>query len=474
MTTKIATRSSSGLRPQGTGGQTVQQAYQAIVHYLRRGLSESHALLLAEPNQSDRGGMIDWYSEGLDAAGAVPIDAVPPERRGAIYARLAALMNDIRARAEELKNSSRQSERLLGQMLLLALEIPNEECLFVVGDQPVLIFWGYLADAPSPQRGVIDRMIAESRRPRQPSPSPEAPQAKVVERPPAVEPPSDAPAPPPRTGYRWLPLLLWLVFTALCLVIALDLLYASGTGASVAGQHAPAADRLLSGRDGHHRAFEAQQELESQNQILQGQLDRLLGAITARRQQCAEAAGPGRARPVNDLPTPIPIPTAALPIVSETPPPLPADTPSAPPVALDTPIQIPTETDSLASLAGCWGGPAAMKDWQANPGELLLRRDGPRRGHHRKAGRDRLQRPLEGAVGQAGAEAGDRPIRGSAVPRRRQLLPHRGHLRARPPGTDAVLGKVRGRWRAALGHRVTPAGRSGGSVVDAPDWEERC
>ena len=361
MSTKIATRSSSGLRPQGTGGQTVQQAYQAIVHYLRRGLSESHALLLAEPNQSDRGGMIDWYSEASDAAGAVPIDAVPPERRGAIYARLAALMNDIRARAEELKNSSRQSERLLGQMLLLALEIPNEECLFVVGDQPVLIFWGYLADAPSPQRGVIDRMIAESRRPRQPRPSPEAPQAKVVERPPAVEPPSDAPAPPPRTGYRWLPLLLWLVFTALCLVIALDLLYACGMGLPWQASMRPL---LIDYCPAAMATTEPSKlgELESQNQILQGQLDRLLGAITARRQQCAEAAGGGRARPVNDLPTPIPMPTAALPIVSETPPPLPADTPSAPPVALDTPIQIPTETDSLASLAGCWGGPAAMKD----------------------------------------------------------------------------------------------------------------
>jgi hypothetical protein len=359
VSTKIATRSVSGLRAQGTGGQTVQQAYQAIVHYLRRALSESHALLLAEPNPSDRGGMIDWYTEASDAAGAVPIDAVAPERRGAIYARLAALMNDIRARAEELKSSSRQSERLLGQMLLLALEIPNEECLFVVGDQPVLIFWGYLADAPSPQSGVIDRMIAESRRPRPPRPTAETPAAKAVETPPTAAPPSVAPA-PVRSRYRWLPLLLWLIFTMLCLVIGFDLLYACGMGLPWQASVRPL---LIDYCPAAMAATEPSKlgELESQNQILQGQLDRLLGAVTARRQQCAEAADGRRlTRPVSDLPTPIH--TAALPLVSETPPPLPADTPSGPPVAHDTPIQIPTETDSLASLAGCWGGPSNTKD----------------------------------------------------------------------------------------------------------------
>jgi hypothetical protein len=364
VSTKIATRSSSGLRPQGTGGQTVQQAYQAIVHYLRRALSEAHALLLAEPNLSDRGGTIDWYSEASDPAGAVPIGAAPLERRAAIYARLAALMNDIRARAEELKNSSRQSERLLGQMLLLALEIPNEDCLFVVGDQPVLIFWGYLADVSSPQRGVIDRMIAESRRPAQPRPSAEAPRPSVVETPRAEEPPRVAPPPLASSRYRWLPLLLWLVFTALCLVIGLDLLYACGMGLP---WQASARPLLIDYCPAATATTEPSRlgELESQNQILQGQLDRLLGAITARRQQCAEAAGGGRQpRPVSDVPTPIPVPTTALPVASETPPPLPEDTPGAPPVALDTPIQIPTETESLASLAGCWGGPSTTKGGQ--------------------------------------------------------------------------------------------------------------
>ncbi len=364
MSTKIATRSSSGLRPQGTGGQTVQQAYQAIVHYLRRALSESHALLLAEPNPSGRGGMIDWYSEASDPAGAVAIGAAPPERRAAIYARLAALMNDIRARAEELKNSSRQSERLLGQMLLLALEIPNEECLFVVGDQPVLIFWGYLADAPSPQSGVIDRLIAESRRPREPRPSVEAPPTRVVETPRAEAAASIAPAPspPPPTRRRWLPLLLWLVFAALCLAIGLDLLYACGMGLPWQASMRPL---LIDYCPAPMAGTEPSKlgELESQNQILQGQLDRLLGAITARRQQCAEGAGGGRVPgPVSDLPTSVP--TTALPVVSDTPlvAPLPVDTPSASPVALDTPIQIPTETDSLDSLAGCWGGPATTKN----------------------------------------------------------------------------------------------------------------
>jgi hypothetical protein len=207
-----------------------------------------------------------------------------------------------------------------------------------VGDQPVLIFWGYLADAPSPQRGVIDRMIAESRSPRQPSP--EAARPSVVETPRAEEPPSVAPPPLPTTRYRWLPLLLWLVFTALCLVIGLDLLYACGMGLPWQASVRPL---LIDYCPAAMATTEPSKlgELESQNQILQGQLDRLLGAITARRQQCAEAAGGGRRpRPISDVPTPVPVPTTGLPVASETPPPLPVDTPSAPPVAIDTPMQI--------------------------------------------------------------------------------------------------------------------------------------
>ncbi len=337
MAIKVATRSASGLRAQGTGGQTALSAYQTIDHYLRRALSPAHADLFAEPNVAGQGGAIDWYSEVAATVPPQPLTAVPPERGAALYARLATLVNDIRARAEELRNSSRQSDRLLGQLLLLALEVPGEDCIYAIGDQPVLIFWGHLADVPMPQSGVIDRMIAASRKTKvAPAASAATPAAEVAATAAAAVMPVALAAKPPR--YRWLPPVLWSVFTVLCVVIGFELLRACGLG--LPGQDD--VSRLLVNYCPlpiNDAAALELQNLQSQNSILQGQLDRLLGQTAGRQKQCALQ------------PTPVVVPPIQPPIQ---PPVKPPAKPSEP----GQQLQIPEKPTNKSFLSGCWGGPS--------------------------------------------------------------------------------------------------------------------
>src|SRR5262249_39387366 len=87
-------------------------------------------------------------------------------------------------------------------------------------------------------------------------------------------------------------------------------------------------------------------ELERQNRELQGQLDRLLGNVAGRREQCAIGASPP---------------------VAVTPPPTPVAPPAPPPPAPPAPTPPPKPTikiaesckgaECLKSLEGCWGSP---------------------------------------------------------------------------------------------------------------------
>lgn len=293
MSIKIASRSSSGLRPQGTGGQTALDIHPTIDRYLRRNLSAAHADLFAEPNVVTIGSTVDWYSSLETPAVPQPLSMVPEDRRAGLYGRLARLVNDIRERALELKNSAQQSDRLLGQLLLLSLEVPGEDCVYALGEQPVLIFWGHLADAPMPESGIIDRMIARQARPT-PSPVKAAPPAPTGPIGP-VQPAAVATALPvafPAAGwigrlarYPLAPAVLWGVFVALLLATGLMLTRACGIGVPFAGAFGPFLVNFCPAGSGPNA--NALADLEASNAQLQGRLDRLLGLAAGAHAQCA-------------------------------------------------------------------------------------------------------------------------------------------------------------------------------------------
>lgn len=130
----------------GTGGQRVARCWNQITGYLATSVGPRFASLFAEPSFNAADGTVDWYAnlEGDPA----PLDSLPEPQRAAARAELAKLLAEVQAAAQRLKQSRRDEDRFLGDLLDLALVIPDAGSVFVVtppggAPQPVLVAWGH-------------------------------------------------------------------------------------------------------------------------------------------------------------------------------------------------------------------------------------------------------------------------------------------------------------------------------------------
>jgi Mg-chelatase subunit ChlD len=135
----------TGVRPLGVRGEPLHHAQEQIRGAIRRRLGPRHAALLAEPVPHDLGRAIDWYS---DAGGdALPLNTLPLERQQSVLDEVERLRSDIEVLAQRFEAGDTQDARLLGKALHLAVRRPSNDYLFLVGDQPVIICWGYEPEA---------------------------------------------------------------------------------------------------------------------------------------------------------------------------------------------------------------------------------------------------------------------------------------------------------------------------------------
>ncbi len=158
----IATTQNSELQSLGTGGQRKIQAWDQIAGYLRRNLSPAHAALFAEPNQDSDRGVTDWYADGNGEA--TKLSSLPEAQRISAQSELDRLTADVRTTGERLRQSKGADDRFLGEMLGLALVIPSEDFVRIVGAQPVLIAWAhtFIGQAAQPEL-LIGAVAARSR-----------------------------------------------------------------------------------------------------------------------------------------------------------------------------------------------------------------------------------------------------------------------------------------------------------------------
>ncbi|MCW5742973.1 MAG: hypothetical protein KIT67_22650 [Alphaproteobacteria bacterium] len=132
------------MRPLGVRGEPLHAAHEQIRGVLRRRLSERHARLLAEPQPEGAGRRIDWYSESEGLV--TPLSALPPGERAAALSEVEALARDIEGLGARLAETSSEDARLLARALALAVRRPSDDYVFLVGDQPVVVCWGYEAE----------------------------------------------------------------------------------------------------------------------------------------------------------------------------------------------------------------------------------------------------------------------------------------------------------------------------------------
>ena len=144
--TLLRTTRNADLIALGTGGQRVARCWDQITAHLAATLGPDHARLFAEPSFNAADGTIAWYAQGEGSA--TPIEAMAEPQQSAARERLAALVQEVQAAAARLKQGKREDERLLGELLDLALVVPDAAAVHVVERsdgalQPVLAGWGH-------------------------------------------------------------------------------------------------------------------------------------------------------------------------------------------------------------------------------------------------------------------------------------------------------------------------------------------
>jgi hypothetical protein len=288
MTVLITTGSRLGMRALGGGGRTTASSYEQIAGYLRQTLGTEHAALFAQP--SERPGEIDWYTGFDSTERPVRLAHAAPAQRGPAVAMLDRLMADITAKADELAAKDNQSDRILGEMLRLALEVPSEEDVWIVGTQPVLTSWGHVRDVSRPQnilRALIQKAAVR-----------EAPRAPIAGRPDSAI-AGPVPAARGRQGRSFWLANLWLVFALLMTAVGVVLLKgcALGLPGSVTGWFIDFCPETT-----NPQLLALLADERAQQGLLQDELDRLNREAGLKQQECELTTPANPTQPENPQP----------------------------------------------------------------------------------------------------------------------------------------------------------------------------
>jgi hypothetical protein len=339
-TTLIAT-TRSGVRPLGVRGEPLHNSAPQLRRVVRRRLGDSTADLLADPQLHEDGKAIDWYA---DWPGAVqPLSVLDPARREEILTGVERSLADIRRLGDQLAGAGpREDMGLVGLSLQLAARAPADSFVFLVGDRPVIVCWGYEKEAAN---GLLPAAL-----PQAPVAAPSARQS-VLEAPPV--PPRSLPALRPassvipwaRTLAAALPLLLlllaaaWLLRGLLPADPALALATREGPDAPPAAEPPPDPKPALKA------AFSAE---EARAHALKVELALIEAELKKRIADC-KPPEPPKPPPQVALAQPQPQPQPPKPAPAPAPPPRPAPRPN------DDRLRMPSvPSNDYSFMAGCW------------------------------------------------------------------------------------------------------------------------
>jgi hypothetical protein len=335
----------SGVRPLGVRGEPLHNAAPQLRRVVRRRLGEEAAGLLADPQLHEDGKAIDWYA---DWPGAVqPLSAVDGERRAEVLAGVERTLADIRRLGDTLAGAGpREDMGVVGLSLQLAARAPTQSFVFLVGDRPVIVCWGYEKEAAS---SLLPAIL-----PRPPEP----PAVAAPEHRPVVEAPRALPVMRPasntipwlRTLLLALPLLLLLMGAAWLLreILPADPSVALATreGPDAPPPGAPPPDPLPTLK----ASFSTEQ---SRERVLKVELSLIEAELRKRIADCKPPEPPKP--PPQVAVAPPPPPPQAQP---QPPKPTPAPAPTPPPRQTrpnDDRMRLPSApSNDYSFMSGCW------------------------------------------------------------------------------------------------------------------------
>jgi hypothetical protein len=145
--TLVTTTHLSGLRPLGVGSQQVIDGYPQLIRVIEDRLGPKDAALLARPERRPDPSWIDWHTAYQGPVTALA--ELPLERRTAVEVEVGQALSRLRSLAETLRSGD-GSARFFGEVLTRVAIIPGADSIYLVGDHPVVVLWGFEAERRVP------------------------------------------------------------------------------------------------------------------------------------------------------------------------------------------------------------------------------------------------------------------------------------------------------------------------------------
>ena len=344
-TTLIVT-TRSGVRPLGVRGEPLHNAASQLRRVVRRRLGNDAAGLLGDPQAHEDGKAVDWYA---DWPGPVqPLSALSPERRSEVLAEVERTLADIRRLGDTLAGAGpREDMGVIGLSLQLAARAPAQSFIFMVGERPVIVCWGYEKEAAA---SLLPATLPRSPEPPMRRPVLEAPAVAAL----PVARPASGTIPWLRTLLLALPLMLLLLGAAWLLREMLpadpSLALATREGPSAPPPGELPADPLPALK----AAFSTEQ---SRERILKVELSLVEAELKKRIADCKPPEQPKPPQVAVAPPPPKPTPAPA---------PAPAPRRTRP---NDDRLRLPAPTNNYSFMSGCWRtDPFRHEPMQGQPG----------------------------------------------------------------------------------------------------------
>ncbi|MBO6838426.1 MAG: hypothetical protein JJ881_19835, partial [Alphaproteobacteria bacterium] len=115
--------------PVGPGDSRSAEFLKSV---LERELGPDHAALFAEPQSAANGKSLDWLTDRMGTVRAY--NDLPEDEKAALRSKLNARVSDIRNLIDRLNGSDGANERRAAAALSHALDVPDQGCVFRVGD----------------------------------------------------------------------------------------------------------------------------------------------------------------------------------------------------------------------------------------------------------------------------------------------------------------------------------------------------
>jgi hypothetical protein len=311
-----------GVRPLGVRGDPLHAVAGQLLAVIRRRLGDGPANLLAEPQLREQGDGIDWYA--AQHGDVRPLSQASEAERTDALQTIERHLDSIRGLGAQLEASASSDEaRLIGKSLQLSTSRPSDDFVYLVDGQPVIVAWGYEADAAASLQGIA------------PSPLPAA--IPVATPPAALLASAPAALLPARLGWsRWLSGLLFGLLLLLLLLITSWMLRACAPvdpSLSVATLETPAPPAPEAPPDPTPVLKASLDDAQDTEKKLKVQLAALQDDLKGKEAMCKPPEPKVAAAPPPPPPPPPPVPKPA--------PPPPPQVASAPPLNRPPPGMLP-------------------------------------------------------------------------------------------------------------------------------------